>query len=246
MSRETGPSGSNGSDRQGGGRSRPPWLLWVVIGLVTGLVVLAADAVAGEDALRLIYLGLLLLFVGAGVWWGFMRGNLSRSLRHAAVWVVIGAVIAIGYSFRDQVQFITDRVIADHVPGYGFDADDNQVSFRTGPDGHFHVTALVDGVEILFLVDTGASDVVLTEVDARRLGFDPARLNYSQVYSTANGMVRGAPVRLDLMTIGPVSVANVRASVNQASMDRSLLGMSFLSRIGGYQVRGEVLTLMAR
>lgn len=228
------------------GRPRRRWWPWILLGLGAGAVVLVADAVFGENALRLVYLGLLLVFVGAGAWWAFMRGNLSRSLRHAAVWVVVGAVLVIGYSFRDQVLFITDRVIADHVPGYGFDADDNQVSFRVGPDGHFHVTALVDGVEVLFLVDTGASDVVLTEEDARRLGFDPARLNYSQVFSTANGLVRGAPVRLDHVTIGPISVADVRASVNEASMDRSLLGMSFLSRIGGYQVRGEILTLMAQ
>ena len=236
----------NGPESGDGGRPRGRWWPWIALGLGAGAVVWVADAVAGEDALRLIYFGLLLVFIGAGTWWAFMRGNLSRSLRHVAVWVVIGAVLVVGYSFRDQVQTITDRVIADHVPGYGFDADDNQVSFRLGPDGHFHVTALVDGVEVLFLVDTGASDVVLTEQDARRLGFDPARLNYSQVFSTANGLVRGAPVGLDRITIGPVSVANVRASVNEASMDRSLLGMSFLSRIGGYQVRGEVLTLMAR
>ncbi len=236
----------NGPEQGGRERPRGRWWPWILLGVGAGVVVLAADAVVGEDALRLVYLVLLLVFVGAGVWWAFMRGNLSRSLRHAGVWVVIGAVLVIGYSFRDQVKTVSDRVIADHVPGYGFDADDNQVSFRLSPDGHFHVTADVDGVEVLFLVDTGASDVVLTEDDARRLGFDPARLTYSQVFSTANGLVRGAPVRLDRVSIGPVSVTNVRASVNEASMDRSLLGMSFLSRIGGYQVRGEVLTLMAR
>ncbi|MEM7122140.1 MAG: TIGR02281 family clan AA aspartic protease [Pseudomonadota bacterium] len=242
----TGDDPQNRPEQGDRGRRRGRWWPWILLGLGAGVVILVADAVAGENALRLVYLVILLLFVGAGVWWAFMRGNLSRSLRHAAVWVVIGAVLVVGYSFRDQIQFVTDRVIADHVPGYGFDADDNQVSFRLGPDGHFHVTALVDGVEVLFLVDTGASDVILTEEDARRLGFDPARLNYSQVFSTANGLVRGAPVRLNRVAIGPVFVTNVQASVNEASMDRSLLGMSFLSRIGGYQVRGEVLTLMAQ
>jgi aspartyl protease family protein len=209
-------------------------------------VVLGADALAGQDAPRLVYLGLLLVFVGAGAWWAFMRGNLSRSLRHAAIWIAIAAVLAIGYSLRDQVSYVADRIKADHVPGYGFDVTDNAVSFRAGPDGHFHVTALVDGVEVLFLVDTGASDVVLTPDDARRLGFDPARLTYSQVYNTANGIGRGAPVRLDNVLLGPIGLQDVRASVNETAMDRSLLGMSFLNRIGGYQVRGDVLTLLAR
>lgn len=239
--RQTGPSGDS---NPGGGASR--WLIWIVIGLVAALAVLAANALAGENAHRLIYLGLLLVFVGVSVWWAFIRGNVSRSLRHGAIWVVIGAVLIAGYSLRDQVSYVADRIKADHVPGFGFDADDNAVSFRAGPDGHFHVTAEVDGVEILFLVDTGATDVVLTPADAQRLGFDPARLNYSQVYYTANGIGRGAPVRLDRVTIGPVDVASVRASVNETPMSRSLLGMSFLNRIGGYQVRGDVLTLLAR
>ena len=65
-------------------------------------------------------------------------------------------------------------------------------------------------------------------------------------YSTANGIGRGAPVRLDRIMLGPIDLVNVRASINEAAMDRSLLGMSFLNRIGGYQVRGEVLTLLAQ
>ena len=118
--RQSGPSGP----RSGASR----WLVWVAIGLVAGLVVLGADAAAGQDAPRLIYLGLLLVFVGAGAWWAFMRGNVSRSLRHAAIWVLIAAVLAIGYSFRDQVNYVADRIKADHVPGYGFDVTDNAVS----------------------------------------------------------------------------------------------------------------------
>jgi len=231
------------SSPSGGGRR---WPIWVGIGLLAALVVLGADALAGEDAPRLVYLVLLLAFIVAGAWWAYMRRNLSRSLRHAAIWIAIAAVLVVGYSFRDQVSYVAERVKADMVPGSGFDETANEVSFRAGSDGHFQIVATVDGVEVLFLVDTGASDVVLTPADARRLGFDPARLTYSDTYGTANGLVRGAPVRLERVTVGPVSVGNVRASVNEAPMERSLLGMSFLNRIGGYQVRGDVLTLMAR
>lgn len=236
--RQSEPSGP----RRGGGR----WLLWVVIGLGAGLLVLGADALAGEDAPRLVYLVVLLIFLGAGAWWVYMRGNLSRSLRHAAIWIALAAVLVVGYSFRDQVSYVVERIKADHIPGYGFDTTENQVSFRGGAGGHFQVAAEVDGVEVVFLVDTGASDVVLTPEDARRLGFDPSRLTYSQIYQTANGLGRGAPVTLNRVTVGPISLRDVRASVNETPMDRSLLGMSFLNRIGGYQVRGDVLTLMAR
>ena len=96
---------------------------------------------------------------------------------------------------------------------------------------------------IRFLVDTGASEVVLSPRDAERLGFDLKSLNFNRIYQTANGTVTGAPVRLEEIRIGPIVVSDVRASVNGAEMKRSLLGMSFLGRLGGYRVNGDVLTL---
>ena len=101
----------------------------------------------------------------------------------------------------------------------------------------------MNGVALRFLVDTGASDVVLGPADARRLGFDVAALDYSRRYRTANGVVFGAPVTLDRVRVGPIALDDVRASVNGAEMARSLLGMSFLGRLKGYEVSDDVLTL---
>jgi len=105
------------------------------------------------------------------------------------------------------------------------------------------VEALVDGEPVRFLVDTGASDVVLSPADARRIGFDPAQMSFTRTYNTANGLVQGAPVRLGAVEVGPIRIEDVRASVNGADMRRSLLGMSFLSRLGGYEVSEDALTL---
>ncbi|MDR0296627.1 MAG: TIGR02281 family clan AA aspartic protease [Rickettsia sp.] len=55
-------------------------------------------------------------------------------------------------------------------------------------DGHFYINALVNGVKIKFMIDTGASDVALTTSDAKMLGFDLSKLNYTRTYSTANGI----------------------------------------------------------
>ena len=68
-------------------------------------------------------------------------------------------------------------------------------------------------------------------------------LVFDKIYHTANGVVRAASVRLIMVQIGPIEISNVRASVNSVSMSSSLLGMSFLSRIGGYEVLGNKLTL---
>ena len=118
------------------------------------------------------------------------------------------------------------------------------VVFRRARGGHFIVEADVDGVTIPFLVDTGASDLVLSPADAQRLGFDLARLRYDRVFITANGRVKAASVVLSTVAIGPIVVHNVRASVNGVAMEGSLLGLSFLDRIGGYRVERNTLTLL--
>jgi len=96
---------------------------------------------------------------------------------------------------------------------------------------------------VMFMVDTGASDVVLSAGDALRIGITPAKREFTKVYNTANGTMRGAPVVLDSVAIGPIDVRYVDASVAESDLQISLLGMSFLNRLSGYQVSGDGLTL---
>jgi aspartyl protease family protein len=105
-----------------------------------------------------------------------------------------------------------------------------------GAGGHFVIEAVVNGVPLSFLVDTGASDVVLTLDDAAALGFEPHSLDFNRRYHTANGVVRAAPVSLRELRIGQFSLYDLEAAVNEAPIGISLLGMSFLERLAGYQV----------
>jgi len=115
--------------------------------------------------------------------------------------------------------------------------------FTLEADRQFHVKAMVGGVPVYFLVDTGASDVLLSQADARRLGIDTGSLSYSQLYRTASGTARGAPITLPEIDIGTIRVTDVNASVSEGDTDGSLLGMSFLGRLSGYEVNGDTLTL---
>jgi aspartyl protease family protein len=118
-----------------------------------------------------------------------------------------------------------------------------EMVIRAGRNGHFLVTAEVADVEILFLVDTGASQVILTVEDAERLGHGVDSLEFSDRFETANGALRGAPLLLPGLRIGDLEIEDVRASVIRAPMPTSLLGMSFLSRLEGYEVGEEGLIL---
>ena len=122
-------------------------------------------------------------------------------------------------------------------------AADNEIVLRKGTNGHFLLDAYVNGRKIRFLVDTGASDVILSEADAQKAGINLRTLDYSLRYRTANGEVEAAPVTLRDIRIGELRVLDVDASVNSAPMGVSLLGMSFLERLSGYRVRGDRLVL---
>lgn len=224
---------------------RPLWYLLIgglVVALVLGLSLLQPGALAWEnDSPRIVYLLVLLLLVGSGSA-AFLRTRPGTALRHAAIWLLIGLVVCAGYVLREDFALIGQRLRAELLPHQGV-AGGEGVRFRAQDGGQFVVEAQVNGVPVRFLLDTGASDVTLTPVDARRLGFDPAALAYTRTYRTANGTVQGAPIRLRQVRVGPIEMADVAASVNAVGMDRSLLGMSFLSRLSSFQVTGETLTL---
>ena len=114
---------------------------------------------------------------------------------------------------------------------------------QPGAGGHYVVVAAVNGAPVTFLVDTGASDIVLTMADAERLGLQPAALRFTQRFATANGEVRGAPVILREIRVGEFSLFDVPASVNEAPLRVSLLGMSFLRQLDGYGVENGRLVL---
>ena len=131
----------------------------------------------------------------------------------------------------------------------GYSEDDNPAEsdleyvIQAGAGGHFVVEAVVNGAPVTFLVDTGASSVVLTMEDAERVGFRPESLRFTERFASANGEVRAAPVVLRELRVGQFSVFDMPASVNEAPLRVSLLGMSFLRRLHGYGVEDGRLIL---
>lgn len=118
-----------------------------------------------------------------------------------------------------------------------------ELQIEPGQHGQFILEAEVNGESIDFLVDTGASLVVLGSETAERLGFDLDSLEYSGTAQTANGTAPIARIILDEIVIGDLTVRSVEAAVIEKPMPTSLLGMSFLTRLDGYEVRDSRLVL---
>jgi aspartyl protease family protein len=171
------------------------------------------------------------------------RERLSSMALQLAAWVGIMVVLAAGYSYRYELRELRDRLLAELMPSRGSVVDAETVSFRRAADGHFWIDAEVDGQPIHFLVDTGASGVVLTRTDARRLGYRPETLAYDAVFDTANGRTGGAGIRLHRVRIGSIELDDVPAWVTEGELGESLLGIALLQRLRSVEMENDRLTI---
>lgn len=110
-------------------------------------------------------------------------------------------------------------------------------------DGHFWAEASIDGRAVRVLVDTGASVVALTREDAARLGLRPTPSEFTARVETASGGARAAPVRLASVAVGAARVDDVQALIVENGLPYSLLGMSYLGRLSGFEASPTGLTL---
>jgi len=121
---------------------------------------------------------------------------------------------------------------------------DRTYELRANKKGQYWVKARVNGADVTFMVDTGATDVMLDMRAAEAAGLRPRRHDFTKEYHTANGIVRAAPVTLREIRIGPIQLHDVPAVVNEVDMGgMSLLGMGYLKRLEGFESRKGRLIL---
>ena len=186
-----------------------------------------------------------LVFVGArraGV------DGVARVVSAAAIWAAIIAGLTGVYAYRFEASDIADRVMAELFPGEPQVGQSGEVIVNRRLGGEFVVPGKVDGVRVAFLFDTGASSVVLRDQDARRVGVDPAALDFDVSVVTANGAAMAAPTRIAEIAVGPIVMRNVSALVvRPGALSESLLGMTFLERLQSYTVeRGRLIMRATR
>jgi aspartyl protease family protein len=202
------------------------------------------DNFTENDTGRLLYLVTLLILVASSL--VAMRTlKVSQFLKGVLGWVAIAAVIAVLYSFRAEMGFVGNRVAAEFNPARG-SLEAGALRLAKHEDGHFYVEGNIGQAQINFLIDTGATDVVLSPSDAQAAGLKLSAEAFIGTAMTANGAVKVAPIRLSELQVGPFVLANVDASVSAGGLNQSLLGMSALSRFAVTKIDGYVMTLEPR
>lgn len=175
----------------------------------------------GETLARVGYLALILVALGGWVLVEF-RQRMGQALRMALAWGLIFVGMMAGYGLWSDIR-------RDVMPIQEL-AQDGSLEVPRSADGHYYLTLTINGTGVPFMVDTGASGMVLAARDAERLGIDPATLEFRGQASTANGVVRTARVTLPLVELGPFRNQDFGAFVTEGELDQSLLGMDYLGQ----------------
>lgn len=189
---------------------------------------------SGDTIAQLAYLVLLGAAI-AGWFFAVNRETRGKVTQQAIVWVLIflGVIAAVGLWSDIRRDVMPSRALLS----------DGRIEVPVARDGHYHLTLQVNGTPIDFVVDTGASQIVLTRADADRVGIDTDSLAYVGRALTANGPVGTANVWLDEVRMGGWSDQGVRAVVNEGELFQSLLGMEYLSRMARIEIVGGRLIL---
>lgn len=178
-------------------------------------------------------------------------------LATAGTWIVIAGIGAVSIVYQEPLRrliygphFETAEQSAGEAASDTKQAPadvpraERAVRIMAASNGHFAATFHINGRPVDAMVDTGATMIALTFEDARAAGIHPGVADFRFAVSTANGTARVASVVLESVSIDDITVRDVRAVVAEPGrLATTLLGMSFLSRLSGYEVRSGVLTL---
>jgi aspartyl protease family protein len=185
-----------------------------------------------------------------------MSAGARQAVGLAAVWLLAAGCTAVSIVYFSEIKMLTAGLLGS--PRLGPVAREDRsagrseaarpvgriVELKADARGHYTTEAEINGRSIATLVDTGASIVALTFEDARRVGLYIRDADYTHRVNTANGLARVAPVVLDRVSIGNITVRNVPAAVTEpGKLSTSLLGMSFLGRLQRVDMRSGMLLL---
>jgi aspartyl protease family protein len=141
------------------------------------------------------------------------------------------------------VQIATAAPSKDEQNETGEVTSGGAVTLTREGDGHFYVEANVNGAPVRMMVDTGATSVALTMEDAEALGISQSEEGFSQTGRGVGGEVAVMPISIDTLSVGAISHRDVPAVVVNSELQVSLLGQSWLSRVGNVSIQGDKMTL---
>lgn len=185
-----------------------------------------------------------------------LTSGTRQLLRETASWAVVAVIAVAAFMQFDELRSGAAHMLgmpaSQDAAGSNSDGRDlaqpashgRVVTIEAGQHGHFRAEAEINGRPVEVMIDTGASMIALSYEDATRAGVYVKPSDFTGRVSTANGITHIAPVMLDRVSVGDITVRNVPAAVlERGRLRTSLLGMSFLNRLSRFDMRAGELVL---
>ena len=159
----------------------------------------------------------------------------------ALAWVAIFAAGFVLFTFRDNLGWVAQRLKSEAV---GTPVEQGlETRIPMAIDGHFWVTAKLNGHDVKFLVDSGATTTTI-DVDTATTAGVKVSARRDQYVRTGNGIIRVSSGRADELTIGGITRRNVGLEIADND-DLNVLGMNYLSSLSRWGVEGRWLVMVS-
>lgn len=209
-----------------------------------------AGFASGEVATLLVFVSGALVITGRAA----IRsaGTMDGTLTAGTLWLCLMTVLGVAYSHRRTFVEAASAIAESSgfipvAPQVAEASQGTEVTITRRGSGGFVVPARVNDRPSRFVFDTGASTVVITQETAAAIGIKPEGLAFRVPVGKANGVALAAPVVLDTLAVGTITMRRVPALVVKPGLlAENLLGQTFLERLASYEVRGTRLVFRAR
>ena len=188
-------------------------------------------------------LGGLYLWMAAMLVFGALmtrREPAAKLFTMVLAWVAIFGAGFILFTFRDNLGWVAQRLKAEAVGTPVQQGRETRIPMAL--DGHFWVDAKVNGRDVKFLVDSGATTTTIDRSTAKAAGVEISSRR-DQYVRTGNGIVRVASGRADELTVGGITRNDVALQIADND-DLNVLGMNYLSSLSRWSVEGRWLVLV--
>lgn len=205
--------------------------------LIAGLAIAFPETSFLSDPYLVRGIIIVVIFGGIATYWS--RSSIGRIMKSLGMWIVLITGLSFFYIFQSE---FSDRFMSAVDPS-GTVTDQDVIVLSRARDGHFWIRVEINDQPVNMMIDTGATNVVLSPKDAERIGIDLSRLNYNRFAETANGRVSFARTTVDHFKIGNQLIADVTVTVNGSDMKGSLLGNSLLRRYSSIEIKKNTMYL---